>query len=381
MKNFKGGFTLIEILLWISIVSMVLVVAFQALAQVSVSRTKLVERSEIYKDSFHATELLFTKIKSGGTIDYEEYFNRSKIWLWVNANTWHYTNLSMYWNTLYSNNLSWKFDSCMRLLDPRANNDTTSAAVPKTTNDGCAVAHQQKFWNYARQFFDYDIDWDWNRTHDGDWNITDDNEILWIWPDAISDNEVAELYLIDWSWKKRTYFRWKIERDDNRIPSVWTCNTSNADEYCVWNLQYIVLEWKDWWSDHIEWTIDSDQYDWIIDTWIVSTEFTWGDIVVANYSSTSQNSPTSNIENYWVNLFPDTMSVTEAKFEIYPKKSWKLSWDNVSTAPENISPYVRVKLKIQPSWVVRKFIIWRGKIPQLELNSTINLNWKYFVNE
>jgi hypothetical protein len=58
---------------------MVIVSAFQALTQVATSRTKLVERSEIYKDAFYATELLFTKIKSGGIIDYEEYFNRSKI--------------------------------------------------------------------------------------------------------------------------------------------------------------------------------------------------------------------------------------------------------------------------------------------------------------
>jgi hypothetical protein len=50
------------------------------------------------------------------------------------------------------------------------------------------------------------------------------------------------------------------------------------------------------------------------------------------------------------------MSVTDAEFEIYPKKDLKLSWNNSSNDPENISPYVRVKLKIQPSWIVRKFI-------------------------
>jgi hypothetical protein len=39
----------------------------------------LIERTNITKDVVYFTEKLFEEIKSGGTLDYEEYFNRKVV--------------------------------------------------------------------------------------------------------------------------------------------------------------------------------------------------------------------------------------------------------------------------------------------------------------
>ena len=70
------GFTLIEIMLWILIFSMVIVWGFQALSAIWYGKIKLVQSTDIQKQSIYFSEKFFEDIKSWGTLDYEEYFNK-----------------------------------------------------------------------------------------------------------------------------------------------------------------------------------------------------------------------------------------------------------------------------------------------------------------
>ena len=71
----KKAFTLIEIMLWIVIVSIVIVWWFNSYTRVWLWKINLMEKSNMQKDSFYFSEKLFQIIKEWGIIDYEEYFN------------------------------------------------------------------------------------------------------------------------------------------------------------------------------------------------------------------------------------------------------------------------------------------------------------------
>ncbi|USN57818.1 MAG: type II secretion system protein [Candidatus Peribacteria bacterium] len=59
-----SGFSLIEILVGILIVSIVMVAGFQALSAVGIGRVKLFEEMNIEKEAFYFSEKLFAEIKA-----------------------------------------------------------------------------------------------------------------------------------------------------------------------------------------------------------------------------------------------------------------------------------------------------------------------------
>jgi len=96
MLRNNSWFTLVEIILWILIFSMVVVWWFQALSSVNLWKIKLIEKTDITKDAFYFSEKLFDEIKKGWTIDYEEYFNRKVVW--YATSSWHYILDTWFWN-------------------------------------------------------------------------------------------------------------------------------------------------------------------------------------------------------------------------------------------------------------------------------------------
>jgi prepilin-type N-terminal cleavage/methylation domain-containing protein len=77
-KNSKrSGFTLIEMVISITLFSGILLAAFSAFGNIAHFKNKIVSDVDVYEQLYVSVEQLTTIIKDGGDIDYEEYFNRS----------------------------------------------------------------------------------------------------------------------------------------------------------------------------------------------------------------------------------------------------------------------------------------------------------------
>lgn len=372
-KSFKLAFTLVEIMVWILIVSMVLIWWFQALSAVTVWKVKLIQKVDMQKESFYFTEKLFEMVKEWGTLDYEEYFNRNVIWNTLYS-SWHYSVVSWlgnYWKwwLVWSTNYGNASYECISIDN---SNIMTWTGCVTIYNSGSIDynGEQQRYWEYNLQFIDYNSNYDsdlWDEN--GDWNIKwdDDDEFIWDWPIVFSSwTYMPELYLLSWNKQVRTYFRWSVNQDPNA--TTWnncTFDTNNniTGSWCLWTVEYIRLLWKDWWIDHDSLINDSTQNDWIIDTWIIDPEINWWAVAIA----------WSWITN-WIPLFSDAINVSEFKIYSYPNKDLNLAWKNADKSI-NVSPYTFIKIKLKPSWITKKKIWWDWE--ELDFSMTINLSDMY----
>jgi len=75
----KKAFTLFEVTLVIALFSIIVVYAFSSLVNLSVLRASIMSRVELEEDLYFFVEQLATTIKEGGSIDYEEYWNRQVV--------------------------------------------------------------------------------------------------------------------------------------------------------------------------------------------------------------------------------------------------------------------------------------------------------------
>ena len=392
MRNNKNWFSLIEILVWILIISGLIIAGFQTLSSVWVAKVKLIEKTQIEKEAYFAAEKLFEMIKKWWTLDYEEYWNRYNYnvtyaswsflepsWFW---NFWHLWTVgtSLYgervyhcisngsdiwtWGCLSSLNIDfqlWSLNTDMtwesqrysqyslQFIDRNSDNDSDSNWLSCVWPDSVS-----RTWVYWDENCDWSVIWD------------DDDLFLWEWPVAFSGalnaNRVWELYLINNSWNKRTYFRWNVWLDPNRpIWSTCTGTQSMTGTGCLWTVEFLELTWADYWYDHDLWIIDIDwsQNDWLIDTWLISSDFT------ADGSSPVAG---SNTNNYWQNIFPPSIHVSDFKVFAYPNIDLQLAWKNDDQGIQ-ISPYIGLQMTLQPSWANKRKI--RGTAPSVDINTVI----------
>jgi len=348
--NKKLWFTLVEIMVWILIFSIVIIGWFKAYSWVLIWKIKLIESTDIQKQAFYFSEKFFEEIKKGWTIDYEEYFNRQVVW--TATQSWHYKKNTWFWNFWIDWNIwtysywTW-FYYCMS--KNWTNMWTWGCVEDFNTTQASVKTKPQRYWQYAFQFIDYNSNADddlWDEDSDGNIIGDDDDEVLGIWPGAFSGSEVKEIYLISADKKRRTLFRWRTFPDEG---SGWLTR---------WTIEFLKLDWKDWWYKHDK--TSSWAYDWIIDTWIINKDFSGWATVIAG----------SNNTNYWQPLFWDNINVENVKFFLYPNKDISRSWKD-SDPQINISPYLRIKMTLSPSYNARKWFKW--KIPKIQINTTINL--------
>lgn len=373
------AFTLVEIMIWILIVSTIIISWFQAYIQIWYWKINLVEKSNIQRDSFYFTEKLFQLIKEWWTLDYEEYFNRKVVW--TSISNWHYDLATWFWNfwkdwNLVTNNYWEWFYYCRSLSNTNylsnqwCFNNNLSSDI-SWSSFWASSWDYQRYWQYSFQFIDYnsnrdndfwDENWDWRIIRD------DDDEVLWEWPNVFSDwSDVKELYLIWENWTKRTIIRWNI-LDDPNAPISANCDASSTSnfsninlEWCRWVIEFLKLDWVDLWMDHQDNTSDSDgsEFDWVVDTWFYDRQFTWWTDVIA-----------TSWEWYWKELFPQTVSVTDFKIYAYPNISPEDSWKDNSPSSK-ISPYIVLSFKIKPSWEVRTRLGTEGE--EIDFTTTVNL--------
>ena len=369
--NKNKAFTLVEILVGILIFSLVVIWWFQALSSVTVWKARLVHKATTQKQVIYFSQRIFEEIKLWWLIDYEEYFNREIVWTTFMSG--HYDTPTWFWN-FWNNGNVWTstygdgFYYCL----------SGDGISEKMTGTGCIDAFNstsidysgksQRYGQYSFQFIDYNSNFDsdgGDENGDGSVLWDDDDEYLWRWPEWFSSGvDIKELYLLSGDKTNRTLFRWNVKKDPSS-PSSLSCTIdgNNAITWsgCLGTIEYLKLEWRDWWMDHVISTDDIWEYDGVVDTWLVHSDFSWG----ANIVAWSDN------WNYWVQLFPDTINVSDFKVFVYPNKDLDLSWKEMNDSI-NIAPYVRIQLSILPSWKSRRQM--KGTTEEINFSTTIALS-------
>lgn len=72
----KSGFTLIELMLSMTVFAIIMTSVLLAVENMSIARIKTENRIKLLEELYFFSEQLVGNIKEGGTIDYEEYWNR-----------------------------------------------------------------------------------------------------------------------------------------------------------------------------------------------------------------------------------------------------------------------------------------------------------------
>ncbi len=382
-KKSLSAFTLVEIMLSVLIFSIVIIWGFKAYSWVLIWKIKLIESTDIQKEAFYFSEKFFEEIKKGWTIDYEEYFNRTVVGTWLieghyDESTWFGNFGRDWWNnsdnvetTSYGDDFyycrSWNLIANKMWTDGCFENNALNTQNWQSNAP-------QRFWQYALQFIDYNSNfnadlWDEDWLDGIIWD--DDDEYLGEGPEAFSWSKVEEIYLISADKKKRTLFRWSVIEDPNKPATVWNCTWTSSNTWtwwCLGTIEFLKLEWKDWWFDHDTWTAPITwQYDWIVDTWLIDSDFSGLDNT--NFTN-SIIAWSSSISENWEQLFWDNINVSDVKFFAFPNKDLELAWKD-SSPSTNIAPYIRIQMTLSPSYIARRWIKWQ--IPKIKINTTISL--------
>jgi len=386
-------FSLIEVLIGILVVSIVMVGAFSTLTAVGIGKVKIIEKSSIEKESYFAAERLFELIKQGWTLDYEEYWNRTVINMtWAALyQSWHYAIPSWFWNFGY-NWVYWtstvgNFTYCMSTSGTSMWNEwcltNFNISSDSTVQNRDIRGSQQFYGQYRSQFIDYNSDADndlWNENNSTKVfeNFLGDSDDLFLgsWPSAFtwsSTNSwsVQELYLINKNSNIRTFFRWNVDNDPY-APSSSICSWTQdmTWSWCLGTIEVLKLEWTDDGYRHgvhngflPGWYWDDD---WEIDTWLIHSDFlTWsviGDDRIYAWENTY---------SYWQPIFSDTIHVSNFEVLAFPNKDPEFSWRDTDPSLR-VTPYVQVKITLQPSWKVKRQIKW--DFPSTEIITTIQLS-------
>ncbi|EKE26091.1 MAG: hypothetical protein ACD_4C00441G0009 [uncultured bacterium (gcode 4)] len=372
----KKGFTLVEFIISLTILSGILVLAFQLMANIWITKNIVSNRMDLNKDLYYSVENLVSTIKDfWWEIDYEEYWNRKSSW--TQTLSWHYSKFSWFWNYWSGWDLSnWiltpsappiYWDSFYLCRSWSGVNLTTLwwwclTGLNSYWNWVSLSWIPQRYWEYNFQFIDYNFnknndlwDEDWNWKIKGD----EDDYNLWVWPTAFSWNEVKELYLIN-KWKKERFLLRMNYAPDPDAPTWISCNWLNWS-WCLWNIQILKLIWKDLWYAH-SWSLTSSwKYDWVIDTWACDDDFP------CNWT----NKLPIWDDSEWVNLFPDFINVKNAKFFLYPNKDFSLAY-NESSNDTSINPYLRLNITLWYAWSKKK--MFNNLNSEVNISTSINLN-------
>lgn len=381
--------TLLELMISMAIFSMIMISVMSTVQSMYAARIKAMNRIHLTEQLHTFGEQLFTEIKNGGTLDYEEYWNRTSYD--VTTGSWHYIKPSWVGNYGYgwdldnnkiANNLGGYF--CASWVNGgrlKVWSGCLDWASYKVTVTWATVGSQrwkmQIYGQYARQFWDYNSNanndnWDENR----DWKIfgDEDDRNNFDWPNAFS-NQIHELYLTDEIKKTRTFFRWNIIQDPARNPATEKCEIINniPNDNCLWNIQILKLEWHDYGYDHSTEPTASGAYDGQVDTWICKA---WWDCEWKDFTS---HKIATWKDGEWVNLFPATINVRNFKLEALPNSDPWLSaakndcssTDTSCTSPF-IHPYIKISLELGFSHGKRRSIKWDN--PVISISTTINLD-------
>ncbi len=373
----KKAFTLVEMIIAVTILWLILTTIFSIYFQMQKLRTDIFAKSLLVKNTNSLVEKLNLVIKNY-TIDYEEYFNRRMrgcVWdNWWDGFTWnvwtswycidftYYGNGSsvdsnntgnhiLYYCTSDTSDVSWEPKEQPWNNDCEGNNwdgvswqnyifwqnnsnlDAGSWCRENVGWDWNWDNKIQSFWEYKLQFWDVKKNADWYKWCKWD----DDDTDLWIWPVAIGDNlHVKELYLISKDKKKRIFIRRKLISEED-FNNDWQITTGER----LYKLQILKLRWFDIGSWHNWNNIWSTYNDGHIDTWACDAQewfkcdgpaikgwFVW------------YNLP-KDIDDWWVDLTTNDITVDNFDLAIFPTIDPNLAWQDTWV---QIYPYIILRL-------------------------------------
>lgn len=389
-QHSSAWFTLVEIMLSMTVFAIIMIAVLQSVQNMSFVRIKTENRVKLLEELYFFGETLVGSIKDGGSLDFEEYWNRNSFNTAIG--TGHYilpTGVGNYGSggVIGTNNYGEWYYYCR----------SGSGSVLRVGTGGCLLTRNslstgnspdrsfsgrsQRYGQYALQFTDYngnaDNDSGVPGDEDGDGYILgdEDDKDIGDGPNVISGS-LTELYLIDKEASTRTFFRWIVRTDPN-APNGTVCimTGANTGSGCVWNVQILKLRGIDYWLNH-SWTLSltgNESFDGNIDTWICHLDWNCaGPDIGSGYGNLATGSWSE-----WVDIFPDTVNVKSVRFTAYPKKDpWKAWWapDALQLSDEIspfIHPYVRVELSLAFAWWKRRVL--NGDDPTISINTMISL--------
>ncbi|MDD2916886.1 MAG: prepilin-type N-terminal cleavage/methylation domain-containing protein, partial [Candidatus Gracilibacteria bacterium] len=251
------GFTLIEMIVSIAIFSIIIIAAFDSMGNIGIFRTRLSSRLDLNNELYSATEKFVDLIKTGGDIDYEEYWNRKAVGTATMSG--HYTVFSGYGNygsgSGYGDGLYYcRSGSGVHMGTGGCLTSFNTYGVLSNGSSPSLSGLTQRYGEYRQQFIDYNTNANYDSggllgDEDGNGNIRgdDDDEDLGMGPTAFTGGVgMTELYLLKKGpQSERTYFRWILKDDPNK-PTGATCNFSNGTGTgCLGNIQILRLVGRD----------------------------------------------------------------------------------------------------------------------------------------
>ncbi len=316
------------------------------------------------------------------TIDYEEYFNRQKVWCswanWWNSFTW---NVWLSWYcpnfTYYGNGNStarkrlestWYHDIYYCSSYGGHEWDAKQSWWYRIVKEKCGtIEWQQSYGQYAALFTDvHRTVWITNEWAAGD----SDDENLWqpvnnkfSWAVADSDN-VQEIYLISIDWNSRLYFRRSL------VAREW--------KHAHYKLQMLRLKWFDAGQKH-NFDLPNNEwlYDWKIDTRACDAsmwfECEWASIGGA-YSE--YNLP-ANVNDWWIDVTQWWISLISRNISVSPKDNPELWWNWWG---HQVNPFFTLQIINGVYAPYYRSALWES-IEEFKMALKTTFNMKHFYTE
>ncbi len=394
IKN-KFWFTLIEIILAMTVFAIIMTSILLSVENLSIARIRTENRVKLLEELYYFSEQLASNIKEWWTIDYEEYWNRQGYWntvlsgaITMGAIGWAYSGATGVGNygaggsigsTTYGGWLYYCTSSGVRMGTGGCLSDfnkPTNAPAGMTTDYAWTP---QRYGQYALQFMDYNsnVDGDgWDEDGNGSILDDEDDKDLGNGPTTFS-GALPELYLVNLVEypKKRTFFRYVVRQDPNAYSgtTLINCSISNTwalNDGCMGNVQVLRMTWLDIGYTHSWSTTDPGAFDGKVDTWILHPDWPNG-VAIPSWQRLA-----TGTGDEWVDLFPNSINVKSLQFTLYPQKDPWISWDaqdcdTASCVSPFIHPYVRLQMTVWFAWGKRRALKWDD--PTISVNTTISL--------
>jgi len=373
----KKWFTLLEIILSVTWFFLLMTIVINAYLWILTFRYSFQARSKLIETTYYMFEKVNLLLRDY-TIDYEEYFNRSYVWCdeagifsWNVWNNWYCDLFTSFGNNNSFELNTWKhsFYYCSSMTWYWVDNNVFWPYPSLET--WCALWTFQSFGQYSNQFLDVKTNVDFNPSV-----IWDSDDIdLGKWPDAILNSTwVKELYLISKDKQYRVFIRRSIVDSWDR-----NLNWIIEENEQLYTLQMLKLRSFDAGNNHdFDISNSSGIYNSVIDTWACdySQWFVCDWKSLGNVYSWYRIPLDSTQANSWrVNLFDNSVTVTDWNIIVYPTKDPNLAWWEHAY---QISPYFTISVKTKLyAWVWQKKLKWSIIDYQFTLQTTFTTKNNY----
>lgn len=374
----KKAFTLIEVIVAMTIFFILLVVIVSLYTKMLRLKYNIQARQSLIQNSYDAMEKINLLLKDY-TIDYEEYFNRRNVGCSSN-NAWlgftrdvgtggYCNNFSAAGNSSSTTAGIHSIYYCSS-LNPGDTNVIWNSNVQQ--GDGCVQTGQQSFGEYYRQFRNVKNDVDSITGAVGD---ADDVRVMKGPAGILDSSNVKELYLISQDGKQRLWMRKTLIESGDRNKDTLI---SGDSEY-LYTLQILKLRWFDAGDHHdADVTTSSGVYDSNIDTracdyaqWFVCH----GSGIGALYSGYALP---ADSDDGWVNLFDQDLTVSNRNLIISPTKDpeYALAQDEAQ-----INPYFTVSLTNKLYGKIWYKKLWLPSLEDFQLSLQTTFSTKNFYTK